>query len=91
MVLYAAGLPTFVVDAYTFRILLRHGLISQEDDYESIKELFESSLPHDVKLWNDYHAQIVAVGKNYCKPKARCAGCPLEQFDHDAMAGMEDY
>ncbi len=91
IILYAAHKPTFVVDTYTYRILLRHGLIHGEDDYDAIKELFESSLAEDVELWNDYHAQLVAVGKNYCKPKAKCDGCPLEPFDHDPLAGTQDY
>lgn len=90
IILYAAGKPSFVVDAYTYRILLRHGLISPDDDYEAIKELMESSLPADVALWNDYHAQLVAVGKQYCRPTARCPGCPLEKFPHDPEAGKED-
>ena len=80
IILYAAGKCSFVVDAYTCRICLRHGLIAPEDDYEQIKEMFESSLPEDVELYNDYHAQLVAVGKRYCRPTARCEGCPLEQF-----------
>jgi len=84
IILYAAGKLSFVVDAYTYRILLRHRLIAPDDDYEAIKELFETSLPQDVNLWNDYHAQLVEVGKTYCRPKARCAGCPLEGFDHDS-------
>ncbi len=88
MILYAAGKPSFVVDAYTYRVLLRHLLIAPEDDYEIIKELFESSLPQDMELWNDYHAQLVAVGKNYCKPRPKCSGCPLEQFEHDPQAGL---
>ena len=87
MILYAAGKPTFVVDTYTYRILLRHGLIAPEDDYEAIKELMESCLPKDVELWNDYHAQLVAVGKQYCWPTAKCEGCPLEKFPHDRLAG----
>lgn len=86
IILYAAAKPTFVVDAYTCRILRRHGLIGQDDDYESVKDLMESSLPRQVDLWNDYHAQLVATGKEYCRPKARCAGCPLEPFAHDAEA-----
>jgi len=90
IILYAAGKCSFVVDAYTARILRRHGLIGPEDDYESIRELFESSLPQDVALWNDYHAQLVAVGKNYCRPRPRCPGCPLEPFPHDPQAGLED-
>jgi len=91
IILYAAGKPTFVVDAYTYRILLRHRLIAPDDDYEAIKELFESSLPHDVDLWNDYHAQFVEVGKTFCRPAARCQGCPLESFPHDPKASREDY
>ena len=86
MILYAAGKLSFVVDTYTCRILLRHSLIGEDDDYESVKELFESSLPDDVALWNDYHAQLVAVGKDYCRPRPRCDGCPLEPFPHDLHA-----
>ena len=84
MILYAAGKATFVVDAYTRRILSRHGLIDGWEDYETIRTMFESSLPRKVKLWNDYHAQLVAVGKNYCKPKPRCKGCPLARFKRAA-------
>ena len=89
IILYAAGKGSFVVDAYTCRILFRHHLIGPEDDYESVKELLESSLPTDVALWNDFHAQFVAVGKQYCRPTARCPGCPLEGFPHDPRAGVE--
>jgi len=87
MVLYAAGKATFVVDAYTVRIGVRHGFLSPEDDYEAIKEFFESALPADVELFNDYHAQIVQTGKEYCRPAARCEGCPLSPFPHDPYAG----
>lgn len=87
IILYAAGKCTFVVDAYTHRIGVRHGLLSPEDDYEGIKELFESSLPSDAALWNDYHAQLVETGKRYCRPRPRCDGCPLEGFPHDTEAG----
>jgi endonuclease-3 related protein len=90
IILYGALLPAFVVDAYTYRIMLRHGLISREDDYEAIKEFFETNLPADAALYNDFHAQLVAVGKNYCRPVARCEGCPLEPFGHDRNAGSED-
>lgn len=88
IILYAARKATFVVDAYTCRVMLRHGLIGPDDDYESIKELMESSLESDLALFNDYHAQLVAVGKAYCRPTARCEGCPLERFDHDRFAGQ---
>ncbi|HOD84330.1 MAG: Endonuclease III [Planctomycetes bacterium ADurb.Bin126] len=83
IVLYAAGRCTFVVDAYTCRVLGRHRLIAPEDDYESVKDLLESNLPDDVELFNDFHAQFVMVGKTFCRPRSRCEGCPLEGFGHD--------
>ena len=84
ILLYAGQKPSFVVDAYTARILFRHHLIDRSADYEEIKDLFESNLPDDVQLFNEYHALLVNVGKHHCRPKARCEGCPLERFDHDA-------
>ena len=87
IILYAAGMPNFVVDAYSFRIMLRHRLIDEQADYEAVKELLESNLPSDVELYNDFHAQFVAIGKHYCKPTARCEGCPLEHLPHDRLAG----
>ena len=86
IILYAAGKLSFVVDAYTRRICRRHGLIGPEDNYESVKALFERSLPRRVALWNDYHAQLVAVGKHFCRPKPRCSGCPLARFGRDVTA-----
>ncbi len=80
MILYAAGKPAFVVDAYTGRIFRRHGLLAEGDEYETIKAFFESHLPRDVAFWNDYHAQIVETGKNFCKPNPRCDECPLKRF-----------
>lgn len=84
ILLYAGHLPTFVVDAYTARILRRHHLIDEEADYEQIKALFEENLPADVRLFNEYHALLVEAGKRYCRPKARCEACPLNEMPHDA-------
>jgi endonuclease-3 related protein len=80
ILLYALEYPTFVVDAYTYRVLLRHHLITEDADYEEIKEFFESNLKKDTKLYNEFHALFVAVGKNYCKSKPICEKCPLERF-----------
>jgi len=78
ILLYAGGLPTFVVDAYTLRVLARHGWIGFDADYHQIKEHFESNLEEDVSLYNEYHALLVCVGKDYCrKTKPRCQPCPL--------------
>lgn len=84
IILYALDAPTFVVDAYTARIARRHGLIDDDADYHQLKALFEDNLPQDVALFNEYHALIVAVGKAHCRTRARCEGCPLVDFEHDA-------
>ncbi len=82
ILLYAFDRSIFVVDAYTARVVFRHELISPDADYEQLKELFESSLPADTQLFNEYHALLVRVGKEFCRPKARCSGCPLEKLPH---------
>ncbi len=77
IILYAAEKPAFVVDAYTKRVLVRHGLITEDYNYDEIKAVFEDNLPEEVSLYNEYHALIVRVGKYYCKPKMQCEECPL--------------
>src|SRR5436190_23577326 len=67
ILLYAGGLPTFVVDTYTHRILARHGWLGYDASYDEIKDYFESALPADVTLYNEYHALLVRVGKDCCK------------------------
>ena len=81
VLVYAAGRPSFVVDAYARRILERHGLIPLKASYDQIQALFHRSLPADATVFNEYHALIVKVGKDYCKRTAPdCAHCPLEPF-----------
>ncbi len=80
ILLYAAKHPTFVVDAYTKRVLVRHGFISEDFEYENIKTFFEDHLPRDLDLYNEYHALLVRVGNQFCKPKMRCEECPLKDF-----------
>ncbi len=80
MLLYAGGRPTFVVDAYTRRVMARHGLVSEGAGYDDVRSLFMDNLPADAALFNEYHALFVAVGKNYCRPRQpRCEGCPLTE------------
>jgi len=79
IILYAAGQPIFVVDAYTYRVLLRHNLIDEAADYHTIQEFFMSNFKPDAALFNEYHALFVQVGKDFCRKKAPdCANCPLE-------------
>ena len=82
ILLYAFDRPIFVVDAYTARIVFRHELIGPDADYEQLRELFESNLQQDTQLYNEYHALLVKLGKEFCKPKARCTDCPLEKLPH---------
>lgn len=79
ILLYAAHRPIFVVDAYTYRILVRHDVIPEEYGYDEIQELFMDSLENDTQLFNEFHALIVCVGKQFCKKTVPCCqGCPLE-------------
>jgi endonuclease-3 related protein len=79
ILLYACDLPTFVVDAYTYRILHRHGLAEEAATYDELKELFEGNVEADVALYKQYHALLVRVGRERCRRgEPRCAGCPLE-------------
>lgn len=81
MLLYAAGRPVFVIDAYTRRILARHGAATGHEGYEELRRGFEQGLPADPRLFNEFHALIVRAGKEHCRKAApRCGGCPLEPF-----------
>jgi endonuclease III related protein len=81
ILLYAGKHPVFVVDAYTRRMLERHGLAKSSDSYEDIRQIFEGNLPRDVSLYNEFHALIVQVGKNYCRASnARCSECLLRSL-----------
>jgi len=79
ILLYAAGKPIFVIDAYTRRVLSRHGMIRDGASYGDIQNLFMQGLPLDVSLYKEYHALFVQLAKTFCKTKPLCTGCPLEQ------------
>ena len=80
IILYAAYKPIFVVDAYTRRVLERHGLVPERSTYDSIQAFFHANLEPSVELFNDFHAQFVAVGHYYCKRTPLCDRCPLGRF-----------
>lgn len=80
ILLYALEKPVFVVDAYTRRILARHSLVDWDASYDQIQGLFQRALPRDQRLFNEYHALLVAVGKGLCKrSQPRCPECPLRR------------
>ena len=84
MLLYADDQASFVVDAYTRRIFARHGWSHADASYDELKYLCESNLKvqpinRQLDCWQDYHAQLVQVGKEFCRAhEARCEGCPLQ-------------
>lgn len=81
ILLYALEYPTFVVDAYTYRMMGRHGLVWENMDYHELQALFMDALPEDVALYNEYHSLIVRIGKDWCKKKAGlCETCPLKPY-----------
>ena len=78
ILLYALDRPVFVVDAYTRRVLLRHRLIEEGATYDEIQGIFLKNLKPGLRLFNEYHALLVRLGKEFClKSKPRCKSCPL--------------
>lgn len=80
ILLYAFRRPVFVIDAYTRRIFKRLGLIEGNEDYETLRRLFENALDADVPLFNEYHALIVAHGKDVCRKRPLCRSCCLIEY-----------
>lgn len=93
LLLYAGGHHSFVIDAYTKRIFERHQWPGEkaesrkqktESSYDALKSFCESELNQrhgaaQLDYWQDYHAQLVMVGKRYCRPRdPRCDACPLK-------------
>jgi endonuclease-3 related protein len=82
ILLYALNKPAFVVDSYTKRILSRHKLVGEGAAYGQVQELFTGSLRPDPKLFNEYHALLVRLAKDFCRSRrALCEACPLGK-DH---------
>jgi endonuclease III related protein len=77
ILLYACRKPVFVSDAYTQRILQRHGLIPGDMDLTQVRTLFMTHLPHDASLFNQFHALLVYTGKTFCRKIPKCSPCPL--------------
>lgn len=81
ILVYAGRRPFFVADAYTRRILARHGLLAADANYSRAQDFLHRHLPADAALFNEFHALLVEAGKRYCKRQApRCEECPLQEF-----------
>ena len=85
IILYAGGMPIFVVDAYTKRLCERIPF-NTKLTYDEIQNFFQKELSKACKkeeltdIYNELHAQIVNLGKNYCKKKPLCEKCPLKDY-----------
>lgn len=75
IILYAAEKPVFVIDAYTHRIMTRIGLAIKDNSYSSFQRFFMDNLPADIKLFNEYHALLVRLGKDVCRRNPLCQKC----------------
>ena len=82
ILLYAFERPVFVVDAITKRIFSRHKFFRPNASYEDAQKAFTANLPADERLYNEYHALIVHLGKEYCRKKPECAKCPLKDMKY---------
>jgi endonuclease-3 related protein len=80
ILLYAAGRPVFVADAYTRRVLARHRLLPRGSGYEQARAFLEAHLPSDPALFSEFHALLVAAAKFHCRTAPRCESCAL-RFD----------
>ncbi len=95
ILLYVGDFPTFVVDAYTKRVLRRHFIIDGRASYEDVRMRFQNSEfeiqnsetqsrnSQTVAVFKEYHALFVALGKRHCRTRANCDGCPLADLPHD--------
>jgi len=79
ILLYALGREVFVIDAYTRRVLSRHGMSDAREKYDSMRERFERAIKgrNLLSRLNEFHARIVELAKRHCRTKPRCEGCPL--------------
>ncbi len=80
ILLYALGRPVFVVDAYTRRLLARLGfgeVAANRRGYEMLRHQVETLTGPDPALLGEFHALIVEHGKQRCRARPRCDGCPL--------------
>lgn len=79
IILYSAEKPIFVIDAYTKRIMSRLGVCRADVDYNELQDYFHKRLPHDEKLFNEYHALFVELAKRNCKKMPDCSSCPIKK------------
>ncbi len=86
MLLYALSKKVFVIDAYTKRFMTRHNWIKEDISYHDLQGIFHKYYPKQISQYNEYHALIVKLGKDFCKPKPRCEQCPLKSYYYSVLS-----
>lgn len=79
IILYAFSKPSFVIDAYTKRILGRIGISGKEAAYEELQQHIMQTISQDAELYNEYHALLVEHAKRFCQVKPLCQNCILNK------------
>lgn len=77
ILLYAFNKPSFVIDAYTKRIISRIGLTTKDVTYDELQNMITRNISQDTEMYNEYHALLVEHAKRYCQKKPICKGCSL--------------
>jgi endonuclease-3 related protein len=85
ILLYAFQKPYFVIDAYTKRIFSRVGLCDGKCSYDELQELFHKNLLKKTKIFSEYHALIVELGKQFCTKTPKCINCPIKNYCIQAL------
>jgi endonuclease-3 related protein len=84
ILLYGGNKPTFVVDAYTRRILFRHNCTPEEISYDELRSFFMDCLEPDTALFNEFHALLVCLGHRLCVRKdPKCLECPARGWNEE--------
>jgi endonuclease-3 related protein len=89
IMVYAAYLPSFVIDSYTVRVLARLGIIEGKQRYHAVQALFHDSLPPDAGLFNEYHALLDHHAKETCRKLPLCRDCCLLSLCPTGAATVE--
>jgi endonuclease III related protein len=90
IMLYAYGIPIFVIDAYTIRIFSRLGLCSETVKYRQLQDWFMQYLEKDVSLYSEFHALLIKLAKTACLKKPKCSLCPLQEFCAFALNSSQE-
>ena len=86
ILLYAGQVPIYMVDTFTVRVLVRHGIASPHANESQIQELIHRELtpdeePYGAKLFQKMQEYLVRLGRDFCdKSRPDCFHCPLHIY-----------